>query len=102
MTNKLYLTYQELKDYKLPQIEKKPKKRFRAMMRHCYHNHEAIRKLLQKNNVDWMDLSSPDDWERRKLALIRKIDFISNLAKFLVNPKQNWNSKENPDSVASK
>ncbi|MHA1228524.1 MAG: phenylacetate--CoA ligase family protein [Candidatus Hodarchaeales archaeon] len=91
---KQYLTFEELRKTKLDWIEKVQNRRFRAMMRHCYFNHEFIHNMMKKLNVDYLDFHTPDDWQRLGMPLIRKKDYIDNPAAFLVNPKQEWNSKE--------
>ncbi|MFX0093130.1 MAG: phenylacetate--CoA ligase family protein [Candidatus Hodarchaeota archaeon] len=92
--NTRYLSFEELKKIKREWLENEQNRRFRAMMRHCYYNHEFIRNLLKERNLDYMDFSEIDDWQRKKLPLIRKIDYINKPQAFLINPKQEWNTSE--------
>ncbi|MHA1167874.1 MAG: hypothetical protein ACTSRU_08645, partial [Candidatus Hodarchaeales archaeon] len=91
---KRFYTFDELKKMKSDKITKEQDRRFSAMMRHCYFNHRFIHDLLKKNSLDHTDFRTIDDWQKHKLPLIRKKDYVDNPQAFLLNPKLEWNTPE--------
>ncbi|MFX1254912.1 MAG: phenylacetate--CoA ligase family protein [Promethearchaeota archaeon] len=91
---KRFLTFRELKGINRNWLEKEQNRRFQAMMRHCYYNHAFIRGLLKERNLDFMDFQEIDDWQRKGLPLIRKVDYLNDPRAFLINPQQDWNTPE--------
>ncbi|MFQ6124688.1 MAG: hypothetical protein ACE5R6_08805 [Candidatus Heimdallarchaeota archaeon] len=87
-----YLTFDELRRANRDWLGKEQNRRFHAMMRHSYYNHEFIRTLCKERNLDWMDFEERDDWEKKIMPLLRKVDYIKNPQVFVLNPQQDWNT----------
>src|SRR3989338_943121 len=79
------LGLKELRELSPKKIEKMQRERFAATATYFYPHVPAYAQLAKEHNVNWSEITSPEDWHAAGLPLIKKAWFMTRPRDFILN-----------------